>query len=148
MLILDESQLPVNSWTRRGEWVQSLVDFLWHWLGFGLVASGMLRPVSSLWTTVLTCQLRIEEVRIRLPQVIEKLWRKRHIIVSLLEYILGKLQPRLKPLLVDEQIDSANWKFIKWNFQRVWYLHRPTDRPPANTFDGHTALCTIDYTYR
>lgn len=45
--------------------------------------------------TQLTCHFRVKEIRIRLPEIIEKLWRKRYIVIALLKNILRQLQSRL-----------------------------------------------------
>lgn len=54
----------------------------------------------------LTCDLWVEKIRIRLPQVVEKLRRQSDVVVAIFEQIVGQSEPRLKPLLVDEHVNT------------------------------------------
>lgn len=51
--------------------------------------------------------LRIEKVRIRLPQIIKELRWQCDVVVALLEYVVGQLEPWLLPRLVHEHVHAA-----------------------------------------
>lgn len=64
--------------------------------------------IMLLLRSMITCHFGIQKVGIWLPQVIKELWRKRYIVVALLEDIVGQLQAGLEPLHANEHIDTEN----------------------------------------
>lgn len=51
--------------------------------------------------------LRVEKVRIGLPQIVEELRRQGDVVVALLEDVVGQLEARLLPRLVHEHVDAG-----------------------------------------
>lgn len=66
----------------------------------------------SLWGSLSgfgrTGNFGIKKVRIRLPKILKDLWKQRHVVVALLEYVIWDLQTRLQPALMYKHVYSEN----------------------------------------
>lgn len=55
---------------------------------------------------VLTCNFGVEKIWIRLPQIVEKFWRERYVIITVFKKIIAKRQSRIFPFLMDKHINT------------------------------------------